>query len=556
MSVLSLILCCSMLIGTTFAWFTDEVNSGANQILAGNLDVDVFYDNNGVEESIQGKDAALFENILWEPGAVAYENITVKNLGTLALKYALSVNFTNENTVKTDGVEYGLSTALKVAVVPGGVDTTLGRNELLEHIKNEAIKWNDLMELVETGVLHATVDCPVDGKTEQAYGIVIWWEPGEDDNNWNVSNGKIVSDYDAADPDSKNALHIDLGIKLAATQWTYEEDSYNHLYDEDAELPVYGVGSGENAVYDDIASAYEIPVYDADTDEQVGFINVPKVALSGDIKDVQATIAESEELYDGLGVVIGTDEKATTYNISVSGLKDGNTDDIKVGVKADSGYNQATIYHYSEEIAVVSYNDGDSYVEFLTDSFSPFTVVYSTVTEPTLNTTLPVAIVEDQNEFENVAIAWGSFGQWSPSDPAQQLEAAFKFTAPHNSETVEYSTYKNWYCDFYVKMDQYVPDGALFLGGNYGSFGWVGFENKGMPVEANVEVPLLGSVTSSPWTYEDVASFVGEFICGVARANGHGDELSGATFTVMLRLTNPDNEAEFYNVNTVTYTFP
>ena len=43
MSALSLLLCVSMLVGTTFAWFTDEVTSGMNTIAAGNLDVELYY---------------------------------------------------------------------------------------------------------------------------------------------------------------------------------------------------------------------------------------------------------------------------------------------------------------------------------------------------------------------------------------------------------------------------------------------------------------------------------------------------------------------------------
>ena len=41
LSLLSLLLCCSMLVGTTFAWFTDSVTSGKNVIIAGNLDVEL-----------------------------------------------------------------------------------------------------------------------------------------------------------------------------------------------------------------------------------------------------------------------------------------------------------------------------------------------------------------------------------------------------------------------------------------------------------------------------------------------------------------------------------
>ena len=46
-SVLALVLCMSMLIGTTFAWFTDEVKSGTNIIAAGNLDVNLYHSDRG-----------------------------------------------------------------------------------------------------------------------------------------------------------------------------------------------------------------------------------------------------------------------------------------------------------------------------------------------------------------------------------------------------------------------------------------------------------------------------------------------------------------------------
>ena len=42
-SVLSVALCAAMLIGSTFAWLTDNVTSGINRIVAGNLDVELAY---------------------------------------------------------------------------------------------------------------------------------------------------------------------------------------------------------------------------------------------------------------------------------------------------------------------------------------------------------------------------------------------------------------------------------------------------------------------------------------------------------------------------------
>ena len=44
-SIMSLVLCITMLLGTTLAWFTDSVSSGVNRIQAGNLDAEVTHTN-------------------------------------------------------------------------------------------------------------------------------------------------------------------------------------------------------------------------------------------------------------------------------------------------------------------------------------------------------------------------------------------------------------------------------------------------------------------------------------------------------------------------------
>ena len=97
-SVIALILCFSMLIGTTFAWFTDSVTGGINTIAAGNLDVEI-YNSLTVGENKVVSTTKLFDHITyWEPGVVAYENLTIANMGTLALKYQMSINFDNATT--------------------------------------------------------------------------------------------------------------------------------------------------------------------------------------------------------------------------------------------------------------------------------------------------------------------------------------------------------------------------------------------------------------------------------------------------------------------------
>ena len=44
-SVLALLMCVTMLVGATFAWFTDTASTGVNKIQAGNLKMEVSYKN-------------------------------------------------------------------------------------------------------------------------------------------------------------------------------------------------------------------------------------------------------------------------------------------------------------------------------------------------------------------------------------------------------------------------------------------------------------------------------------------------------------------------------
>lgn len=90
LSILSLLLSLAMLTGTTFAWFTDSVSSGRNRIVAGNLDIALYNGSTPVTEN-----TLLFDEITyWEPGVVAWDNLTVANEGTLALSLQLGVVLT------------------------------------------------------------------------------------------------------------------------------------------------------------------------------------------------------------------------------------------------------------------------------------------------------------------------------------------------------------------------------------------------------------------------------------------------------------------------------
>lgn len=108
-SVLLMLLSCAMLLGTTFAWFSDTTTSGAATIQAGNLKVGLEYAKQPVpsneNQKLVWKDlpstaqADLFSgNQLFEPGYTGIVYFRVKNEGSLALKYTYTISVT-ENTL-------------------------------------------------------------------------------------------------------------------------------------------------------------------------------------------------------------------------------------------------------------------------------------------------------------------------------------------------------------------------------------------------------------------------------------------------------------------------
>ena len=116
-SVMAMVLCLAMLVGATFAWFTDTASTGVNKIQAGNLDVQLV-DENG--NSLEGKtlefkkaaNAAEGEAVLWEPGCT-YElpAVYVKNNGKLALKYKVAITGINGSAKLNEVIDWTINGA-------------------------------------------------------------------------------------------------------------------------------------------------------------------------------------------------------------------------------------------------------------------------------------------------------------------------------------------------------------------------------------------------------------------------------------------------------------
>ena len=202
LSALSLLMCVSMLVGTTFAWFTDSVQSGINTIQAGNLDVQLFHEDRGGSGEV-GNTTKLFDDVtLWEPGAMVYEKLTVKNNGSLALKYTLKLNA--EDVVTVDGKS--LQDVLRVAILDAAPTRESIKGATTVALKDFALNYNDR-------ALTA-------GNSDSFY-LAIYWEPTANDNDYNLST----------------AMKVNIGVDLVATQYTYETDSYDDQYDKDSVYP-------------------------------------------------------------------------------------------------------------------------------------------------------------------------------------------------------------------------------------------------------------------------------------------------------------------------------
>ena len=228
-SVMALVMCVVMLVGTTFAWFTDTASTGVNKIVAGNLKVDIV-DKNGV--SLDGKTLSFVnkdnsEQILWEPGVTFHtEGFHIKNAGNLALKWKIAIN---EDSASTGVVE--------------------GRN---------GKQGMNLLDVIDFSV--------VSSKAKDAEAVKIDEFVGHTAANTVDSTIYYIKGtmQTTAGNDYQNLTLDGITITVYATQDTVENDSFNDQYDADATYPVVVTPdtaasvdySKSNAVYQFAAGTY------------------------------------------------------------------------------------------------------------------------------------------------------------------------------------------------------------------------------------------------------------------------------------------------------------
>jgi len=225
-SALALVLCLSMLIGTTFAWFTDSVTSSGNIIKSGNLDAELNYKNKLADNWNDASKGAIFNYDKWEPGYVDLKYVQVKNAGNLAFKYLLSII----PEVIPEAGETNLADVIDVYVWAK---------------PTEEIERADIASMTKVGTLTSLMTDP-DGA---ARGILLPAGANKDVDNLTADEKAItevgeitmaiaLKMQESAGNEYQNLL-VGGGFKveLLATQYMYEKDSFDDTYDKDSKWP-------------------------------------------------------------------------------------------------------------------------------------------------------------------------------------------------------------------------------------------------------------------------------------------------------------------------------
>lgn len=306
MSLLSLLICVTMLIGTTYAWFTDSVTSAGNKIQAGTLKIDLELlekkeDGSTKWTSLKDSKAPIFNYDKWEPGYTDVKILKVENEGTLALKWVAKFVSANDLTE--------LANVIDVYVKPSA---------------DEFGYANDRTDL-STWTKKGTVAEFVNTISETTYGNL---EAGKA-----AYLGIALKMQESADNKYQG---MDLGgafdIMILATQYTSESDSFNNQYDANAKYDV-DIWDGKTVT---------APVADADgvyhitsAADLVGMMNVTgnsiykgktivldnNIDLGGrTVKGIGGISTNFAGVFDGQGYTISNFKVDSTENSFYAGL--------------------------------------------------------------------------------------------------------------------------------------------------------------------------------------------------------------------------------------------
>ena len=186
-----------MLIGSTFAWFTDSATASVNKIQAGNLDVElVGKDGKTLTEAlkwVKSAEAPEGEKVLWEPGCkYNLEPFAIKNSGNLALKYKVVISGLTGDATLLEAIDFTVSVDGDALVAKDGESTA-----------TTAASLNNFEGTLEAGKTTGLIT--ITGKMKETAG--------------NKYKGLSLEN---------------ISITVYASQLNYESDSTGKDYDKDA----------------------------------------------------------------------------------------------------------------------------------------------------------------------------------------------------------------------------------------------------------------------------------------------------------------------------------
>ncbi|MBQ9557995.1 MAG: hypothetical protein IJU94_05245 [Clostridia bacterium] len=233
-SVLILTMCFTMLVGSTFAWFTDSVTSAGNRIVSGSLKVDLLmYKGDAGYVSIAGGAGDIFKEAdvaqdssetLWEPGKTQIVYLGVKNLGSLALKYNIWLRSVSPDaTAKlTEAFDYAIIDGLdyETAQAQLGNVSTWSAVKAIQGVQTGSVPEGDY-KVADNGILDE-ITAGVENETD--YFVLALHMKEEAGNEY--QGKQFVFD-----------------VCVVAGQATAEEDSFDNLYDAESEYGDYVVYS-------------------------------------------------------------------------------------------------------------------------------------------------------------------------------------------------------------------------------------------------------------------------------------------------------------------------
>ena len=224
LSVLSMVICVSMLIGSTFAWLTDSATASVNTIKSGNLDVELVkpeakadgtYEPLGSEAlKWVAKDGRAQDKILWEPGCeYNLESFRIQNNGDLALKYKVVISGLTGNAKLLEAIDFTVSVDGDALVAKDG-ESTVSTVADLNNFEG-TLKAGDVTgKITITGTMKTTAGNDYRGLSLEGISITVY-----------------------------------------ATQLAHEFDSNRNTYDENAKYPSGVTIIGLDGTYDNLTAA-------------------------------------------------------------------------------------------------------------------------------------------------------------------------------------------------------------------------------------------------------------------------------------------------------------